>query len=60
MISERTYREGFVYLKSGDKCLDNNLGRGRSSDFDDPAFQMAVEEDESCTTRILVEDFNID
>jgi len=40
--------------------LEGKPGRGRPSDFDDQALLAAVEEDESLTTRMLAEDFNVD
>ena len=38
----------------------HNPGRGRPSYFNEQALLAAVEEDESMTTRMLVEDFNVD
>ena len=38
----------------------HNPRRGRPSYFNDQALLEAVEEDESMTTRMLVEDFNVD
>lgn len=58
-ISERQCREWFARFKSGDTSLEDNPGRGRPSDFDDQALLAAVEEDESMTTRMLAEDFNV-
>uniref|UniRef100_A0A914CSZ2 Transposase n=1 Tax=Acrobeloides nanus TaxID=290746 RepID=A0A914CSZ2_9BILA len=47
-------------LKDGDTSLKDEEGRGRHSDFDDQALLDAVEEDESLTTRILAEMFDVD
>ena len=58
-ISESQCREWFARFKSGDTSLEDKPGRGRPSDFDDQAFLAAVEEDESLTTRMLAEDFNV-
>ncbi|KAK6736822.1 hypothetical protein RB195_019488 [Necator americanus] len=44
---------------NGDISLEDKEGRGRPSDFDDQALLTAVEEDESLTTRMLAEDFNV-
>ncbi|GFX87591.1 HTH_48 domain-containing protein [Trichonephila clavipes] len=45
--------------KEGDTSLKDKPGRGRPSDFDDQALLAAVEENESLTTRMLAEDFNV-
>ncbi|CAF0955466.1 unnamed protein product, partial [Didymodactylos carnosus] len=39
--------------------LEDEEGRGRPSDFDDQALLQAVEEDESLTTRMLAEQFDV-
>jgi transposase len=59
-ISESQCREWFARFKSGDTSLEDKSGRGRPSDFDDQGLLAAVEEDESLTTRMLAEDFNVD
>ena len=43
------------WFKSGDTNLADEIGRRRPSNFDDQAL-LAVEEDESLTTRMLTED----
>lgn len=58
-ISKSQCRMWFARFKSGDTSLEEKDGRGRPSDFDDEALLTAVEEDESVTTRILAEDFNV-
>jgi transposase len=58
-ISERQAQEWFKRFKSGDTSLEDKPGRGRISDFDDDALLVAVEEDESYTTRILAEMFDV-
>ena len=55
-VGKDTVYDWFKRFKSG----DTSLGRGRPSDFDDQALQMAVEEDESLTTRMLAEQFDVD
>uniref|UniRef100_A0A914BV98 Uncharacterized protein n=1 Tax=Acrobeloides nanus TaxID=290746 RepID=A0A914BV98_9BILA len=47
-------------FKDGDTSLKDEEGRGRRSDFDDQALLDAVEEDESLTTRIFAEMFDVD
>ena len=59
-ISEREAQRWFKRFKSGDTSLEDKEGRGRRSDFDDQALLGAVEEDESLTTRILAEMFEVD
>jgi predicted transcriptional regulator len=44
----------------GDTNLEDEEGRGRSSDFDDVTLLETVEEDESLTTRMLAEQFDVD
>ncbi|GFY39500.1 histone-lysine N-methyltransferase SETMAR [Trichonephila inaurata madagascariensis] len=58
-INESQCREWFVRFKSNDTSLEDKPGRGRLSYFSDQALQAAVEEDESLTTRMLAEDFNV-
>ncbi|GFV25554.1 histone-lysine N-methyltransferase SETMAR [Trichonephila clavipes] len=57
--SESQCREWFARFKSCDTSLEDKPGRGRPSDFDDQALLAAVDEDESLTTRMLAEDFNV-
>ena len=59
IIGESGVRKWFIRFKSGDTSLEDKEGRGRKSDFDDQALLDAVEEDESLTTRILVEMFTV-
>ena len=59
-IGRKTVYEWFDRFKSGDTSLEDKPGRGRSSDFDDQDLLAAMEEDESLTTRILAEQFNVD
>uniref|UniRef100_A0A914CTZ6 Uncharacterized protein n=1 Tax=Acrobeloides nanus TaxID=290746 RepID=A0A914CTZ6_9BILA len=49
----------FARFKEGDRSLEDKKGRGRPSDFDDQALLDAMEEDQSLTTRMLAEEFNI-
>ncbi|GFY59035.1 histone-lysine N-methyltransferase SETMAR [Trichonephila inaurata madagascariensis] len=58
-ISKNQCREWFARFKSGDTSLKDKPGRGLRSDFDDQALLAAVEEDESLTTRMLAEEFNV-
>ena len=58
-ISKSQCREWFARFKSGDTSLEDKPGRGRVSDFDDQALLAAVEEDESLTTRMLAETFDV-
>ncbi|CAK9809032.1 Histone-lysine N-methyltransferase SETMAR [Anthophora quadrimaculata] len=44
----------------GDTNLTDEKGRGRPSNFDDQVLLTTVKEDESLTTRMLAEDFNVD
>lgn len=59
-ISKSQVERWFKKFKSGDTNLVDEEGRGRPSNFDDQALLVAVEEDESLTTRMLAEDFNVD
>uniref|UniRef100_A0A914CHY5 Mos1 transposase HTH domain-containing protein n=1 Tax=Acrobeloides nanus TaxID=290746 RepID=A0A914CHY5_9BILA len=47
-------------FKSGDTNLEDEEGRDRPSDFGDAVPLEIVEEDESLTTRMLAEQFNVD
>ncbi|KAK6761679.1 hypothetical protein RB195_022675 [Necator americanus] len=58
-ITDSAVRMWFIRFKSGDTSLEGKEGRGRPSDFDGQALLKAVEEDESLTTRMLAEDFNV-
>ena len=42
-----------------DTNLADEEGRGRPTNIDDQALLVAIEDDESLTTRILPEDFNV-
>ena len=46
-ISQNQVMRWFNKFKSGDTSLEDQVGRGRISDFDDQALLAAVEEDES-------------
>ena len=59
-ISKSQVEKWFKKLRSGDTNLADEEGRGRPSNFDDQALLAAVEEDESLTTRMLAEAFNVD
>src|SRR3569833_2714372 len=59
-LGERMVQKWFKRFKDGVLSLKDEEGRGRRSDFDDQAFLDAVEEDESLTTRILAEMFDVD
>jgi transposase len=59
-ISQAQVYRWFDRFKSGDTSLEDEEGRGRPSDFDDQALLAAVEEDESLTTRMLAEQFQVD
>uniref|UniRef100_A0A914CD66 Mos1 transposase HTH domain-containing protein n=1 Tax=Acrobeloides nanus TaxID=290746 RepID=A0A914CD66_9BILA len=59
-IDESQVRRWFRRFKSGNTSLEDEEGRGRRSDFDDQALLAAVEEDESLTTRMLAEQFDVD
>ena len=59
-ISKSQVERWFKKFKSGDTNLVDVEGRGRPSNFNDQALLSAVEEDESLTTRMLAEDFNVD
>lgn len=56
---ERWFKK-FKKFKFSDTSLPDKEGRGRPSNFDDQALLAAVEADESLTTRLLAEDFNVD
>ncbi|GFS88332.1 histone-lysine N-methyltransferase SETMAR [Nephila pilipes] len=49
-----------VRFKSANTSLEDKPGRIRPSDFIDQALLTTVEEDESLTTRMLTENFEID
>ncbi|GFY46460.1 HTH_48 domain-containing protein [Trichonephila inaurata madagascariensis] len=57
-ISESQCREWLARFISADTSLEHKPGRGRPSDFDDQTLLAAVE-DESLTTPMLAEDFNV-
>uniref|UniRef100_A0A914D876 Mos1 transposase HTH domain-containing protein n=1 Tax=Acrobeloides nanus TaxID=290746 RepID=A0A914D876_9BILA len=59
-IGERQCHEWFARSKTGDTSLEDKFGRGRPSDFDEQALLVAVEEEESLTTRMLAEQFGVD
>jgi len=59
-ISKSQAERWFKKFKSGDTNLADEEGRGRPSNFDDQALLAALEEDESLTTRMLAENFNVD
>ena len=59
-ISKSQVKRWFKKFKSGDTNLADEEGRGRLSNFNDQALLAAVEENESLTTRMLTEDFNVD
>ena len=59
-ITQQGVQKWFARFKSGDTSLEDKPGRGRPSDFDDQALLAAVEEDESLTTRMLAEQFDVD
>ena len=59
-ISEIQCRKGFARFKSGDTSLEDKSGGSRQSGFDDQELLAAVEENESLTSRILAENFNVD
>ncbi|CAF0983929.1 unnamed protein product [Didymodactylos carnosus] len=58
-IGERQVRRWFNRFKSGNTSLEDEEGRDRPSDFDNQALLQAVEEDESLTTRMLAEQFDV-
>jgi transposase len=60
IISKSQVEKWFQKFKSGNTILADEEGRGRPSNFDDQELLAAVEEDESLTTRILAENFNVD
>ncbi|GFY43718.1 histone-lysine N-methyltransferase SETMAR [Trichonephila inaurata madagascariensis] len=57
--SESQFRERFARFKSGDTSLEDKPERGRPSKFNDQALLAAVAKDESLTTQMLAEDFNV-
>ena len=59
-IGERQVRRWFERFKSGDISLEDEEGRGRPSNFDDQALLQPMEEDQSLTTRMLAEQFDVD
>ncbi|CAK9821648.1 Histone-lysine N-methyltransferase SETMAR [Anthophora retusa] len=59
-ISKSYVERWFNKFKSGDTNLADEKGNGQSSNFDDQALLAAVEDDESLTTRMLPQDFNVD
>ena len=59
-ISKRQVERWCKNFKSGDTNLADEEGRGRLSNFNDQTLLAAVEENESLTTRMLTEDFNMD
>ncbi|CAK9818532.1 Histone-lysine N-methyltransferase SETMAR [Anthophora plagiata] len=59
-ISKSQVKRWFKMSKSGDTNLADEKRRGRPSNFDDQAILTPVKEDESLTTRMLAEDFNVD
>ncbi|XP_055951447.1 uncharacterized protein LOC129987498 [Argiope bruennichi] len=59
-ISKIRCKECFVRFKSGSSSLENKPGRDPTSNFDDQALLAAVEGDESLTTRMLANNFNVD
>uniref|UniRef100_A0A914EDA0 Mos1 transposase HTH domain-containing protein n=1 Tax=Acrobeloides nanus TaxID=290746 RepID=A0A914EDA0_9BILA len=59
-IGQNTVENWFRRFKSGDISLKDKEGRDCSSDFDDQALLAAMEEDESLTTRMLAEQFDVD
>ena len=59
-ISKSQVEKWFKKFKSGDISFADENGRGRPSNFDDQALLAVMEENESLTTRMLAEDFNVD
>ena len=59
-ISKSQVERWFNKFKLDDTNLADEEGRGRPWNFDDQALLAAVEEDESLSTRMLAEDFNVD
>ena len=59
-IRQSQVEKWFKKFKLGDTNLEDEEGRGRSSDFDDAALLETVEEDENLTTRMLAEQFDVD
>ena len=62
-IGESTVRTWFARFKSGErtkKDVEGKEERGRPSELDDYALLGAVEQDESYTTRMLEEEFEVD
>lgn len=60
-ISGRQCREWCSRFKTGFgyRLIQDNSGKGRPSDFNDQALLTVVQEDESTTTRMLSQDFNV-
>uniref|UniRef100_A0A1A9ZD97 HTH_48 domain-containing protein n=1 Tax=Glossina pallidipes TaxID=7398 RepID=A0A1A9ZD97_GLOPL len=59
-ISQSPCREWFGHFKTGDTSLEDKPRKGRPSDFDDQAPLVAVEGEESLTTRMPADNFNVD
>uniref|UniRef100_A0A914CTU9 Mos1 transposase HTH domain-containing protein n=1 Tax=Acrobeloides nanus TaxID=290746 RepID=A0A914CTU9_9BILA len=59
-ISQSQVERWSKKFKSDGTNLEDEEGRGRPSDFDDAVFLETVEEDESLTTRMLAEQFDVD
>ncbi|XP_055932323.1 histone-lysine N-methyltransferase SETMAR-like [Argiope bruennichi] len=60
IISECRCRELFAHFKSSETSLEDKPGRGRPSYFDDQVLLADIERDESLTTRMLFDNFNVD
>ncbi|KAF8781530.1 Histone-lysine N-methyltransferase SETMAR like protein [Argiope bruennichi] len=60
IISECRCRELFARFKSSETSLEDKPGRGRPSYFDDQVLLADIERDESLTTRMLFDNFNVD
>ena len=58
-ITQQGVQKWFARFKSGDTSLEDKPERGRPSDFDDQALLATVEENESLTTRMLAEQFDV-
>ena len=59
-ISKSQVEKLFKKFKSDDTNLEDEEERGRPPNFDDQALLPAVDKDESFTSRMLAEDFNVD